>query len=47
LEANVHVVNRFLVDSGPHEQVLHPTKIESLFQHYSSGSAITKSKEVA
>ncbi|WP_210472750.1 metal ABC transporter ATP-binding protein [Vibrio crassostreae] len=47
LEANVHVVNRFLVDSGPHEEVLHPSKIESLFQHYSSGSAMTKSKEVA
>ncbi|MCL4110842.1 UNVERIFIED_CONTAM: hypothetical protein GTU68_025048 [Idotea baltica] len=47
LEANVHVVNRFLVDSGPHEQVLHPSKIESLFQHYSSGAAIAKSKEVA
>ena len=47
LEANVHVVNRFLVDSGPHEEVLHPSKIESLFQHYSSGSAMTKSQEVA
>ena len=47
LEANVHVVNRFLVDSGPHEKVLHPTKIESLFQHYSSGAAMNKPKEVA
>ena len=47
LEANVHVVNRFLVESGQHEQVLHPSKIESLFQHYSSGAGLTQSKEVA
>ncbi|KAB0300622.1 metal ABC transporter ATP-binding protein [Vibrio fortis] len=47
LEANVHVVNRGLVDSGAHQEVLHPSKIESLFQHYSSGSNYTKQSEVA
>lgn len=51
LDANVHVVNRFLVESGHHEQVLHPSKIESLFQHYTSSphSNVMKasSKEVA
>ncbi|MEZ9058709.1 metal ABC transporter ATP-binding protein [Vibrio pelagius] len=47
LEANVHVVNRGLVDSGGHQEVLHPSKIESLFQHYSSGSNYTKQSEVA
>lgn len=47
LEANVHVVNRCLVDSGAHQEVLHPNKIESLFQHYSSGANKTKQSEVA
>ena len=47
LEANVHVVNRGLVDSGAHQEVLHPSKIESLFQHYSGGSNYTKQSEVA
>ncbi|WP_394250249.1 metal ABC transporter ATP-binding protein [Vibrio profundi] len=45
LEANVHVVNRCLVESGYHRDVLHPSKIESLFQHYTS--AAVASKEVA
>ncbi|MGF1695287.1 metal ABC transporter ATP-binding protein [Vibrio lamellibrachiae] len=45
LNATVHVVNRFLVESGHHEQVLHPTKIESLFQHYTS--SVPLKKEVA
>ncbi|EAR54198.1 putative putative ATP-binding component of ABC transporter [Photobacterium sp. SKA34] len=35
LEAQVHVVNRVLVDSGEHSQVLVPEKIERLFNHYS------------
>ncbi|WP_299688959.1 metal ABC transporter ATP-binding protein [uncultured Vibrio sp.] len=47
LDANVHVVNRLLVESGPHQQVLHPSKIERLFQHYSSGATLAQSKEVA
>ncbi|MGB1320101.1 MAG: metal ABC transporter ATP-binding protein [Vibrio gallaecicus] len=47
LEANVHVVNRGLVESGAHEQVLHPSKIESLFQHYTSTSNIKNTAEVA
>ncbi len=47
LEANVHVVNRGLVESGTHEQVLHPSKIESLFQHYTSASNIKNTAEVA
>ena len=47
LEANVHVVNRGLVESGTHEQVLHPSKIESLFQHYTSTSNIKNTAEVA
>ncbi|MDN3616964.1 metal ABC transporter ATP-binding protein [Vibrio gallaecicus] len=47
LEANVHVVNRGLVESGTHEQVLHPSKIESLFQHYTSTSNIKNTVEVA
>lgn len=45
LDANVHVVNRCLVESGYHRDVLHPSKIESLFQHYTS--AAVASKEVA
>ena len=45
LDANVHVVNRCLVESGYHREVLHPSKIESLFQHYTSSAAI--SQEVA
>lgn len=47
LEANVHVVNRCLVDSGTHQDVLHPSKIESLFQHYSSGAKRADQSEVA
>ncbi len=46
LDAQVHVVNRYLVESGHHEQVLHPSKIERLFQHYTSSSS-SLTKEVA
>ncbi len=36
LAAQVHVVNRTLVDSGSTEQVLAPEKIAELFNHYSA-----------
>lgn len=45
LNANVYVVNRCLVESGHHEQVLHPSKIERLFQHYTASTP--SRKEVA
>ncbi len=39
LNAQVHVVNRHLVDSGHHSRVLHPQRIETLFKHYTARSA--------
>ncbi|MEF1310636.1 metal ABC transporter ATP-binding protein [Vibrio mytili] len=37
LDAHVHVVNRRIIDSGHHSQVLQPDRIESLFKHYTGG----------
>jgi len=36
LQAEVHVVNRHLIDSGAVSEVLVPEKIERLFNHYSA-----------
>ena len=36
LDAQVHVVNRQIVASGHHSEVLSPERIESLFQHYTA-----------
>lgn len=36
LDAHVHVVNRILVDSGRHQDILVPEKIERIFNHYTS-----------
>ena len=36
LDAQVHVVNRHIVTSGHHSDVLSPDRIESLFKHYSA-----------
>lgn len=55
LEAQVHVVNRYLIDSGSYQEVLQPEKIERLFNHYSApeiaihsdDSKTTNQKEVA
>lgn len=38
LKAQVHVVNRQLVDTGCYSEVLKPEKIERLFNHYTSKS---------
>ncbi|PSW06497.1 metal ABC transporter ATP-binding protein [Photobacterium lipolyticum] len=38
LQAEVHVVNRHLIDSGAVSEVLAPEKIERLFNHYSAAS---------
>ena len=50
LQAQVHVVNRCLLDSGSVSEVLQPAKIEQLFNHYGSADrtrSITKNSEVA
>ncbi|WP_407833492.1 metal ABC transporter ATP-binding protein [Vibrio rotiferianus] len=36
LDAQVHVVNRQIVASGHHSEVLSPERIESLFKHYTA-----------
>ena len=36
LDAQVHLVNRHLIESGHHSQVLHADKIETLFQHFTA-----------
>lgn len=36
LDAQVHVVNRQIVASGHHSEVLSPDRIESLFKHYTA-----------
>ncbi|CAE6942942.1 ATPases associated with a variety of cellular activities [Vibrio sp. B1ASS3] len=36
LDAQVHVVNRQIVASGHHTEVLSPERIESLFKHYTA-----------
>ncbi|WP_264407371.1 metal ABC transporter ATP-binding protein [Vibrio owensii] len=36
LDARVHVVNRQIVASGHHSEVLSPERIESLFKHYTA-----------
>lgn len=38
LQAQVHVVNRYLVDSGSYQDVLQPEKIERIFNHYHAPS---------
>lgn len=39
LDAQVHVINGFLIDRGSASEVLHPSKIEQLFNHYRSAPA--------
>lgn len=41
LQAQVHVVNRTLLDSGSVSEVLQPAKIEQLFNHYGSAKRTT------
>jgi zinc transport system ATP-binding protein len=41
LQAQVHVVNRTLLDSGSVSEVLQPAKIEQLFNHYGSTKKTT------
>jgi zinc transport system ATP-binding protein len=36
LDAQVHVVNRQIVASGHHSEILSPERIESLFKHYTA-----------
>ncbi|MHA2709026.1 metal ABC transporter ATP-binding protein [Vibrio owensii] len=36
LDAQIHVVNRQIVASGHHSEVLSPERIESLFKHYTA-----------
>ncbi len=36
LDAQVHVVNRQIVASGHHSDVLSPDRIETLFKHYTA-----------
>ena len=36
LDAQVYLVNRHLIESGHHSQVLHADKIETLFQHFTA-----------
>ena len=47
LNAQVHVVNRIVVDSGHHSEVLVPEKIERLFNHYSHAPIVANQHEVA
>ena len=47
LDAQVHVVNRIIVDSGHHSEVLVPEKIERLFNHYSHAPIVANQHEVA
>jgi len=44
LKATVHIVNGKLLESGDAENVLQPTKIERLFNHYRSNTANIKSE---
>lgn len=47
LNAQVHVVNRIVADSGHHSDVLIPEKIERLFNHYSHTPIAVNKYEVA
>lgn len=47
LNAQVHVVNRIVVDAGHHSEVLIPEKIERLFNHYSHTPIAANQHEVA
>jgi len=44
LEAVVHVVNGVLLESGDASEVLKPSKIEALFNHYRSAPSVDKSE---